>query len=411
MIKRFNHKKIVASLKKREITILIGARQVGKTTMLKKIQQDLIKDNKRVLYLNMDVERDAAFFESQQRLLSKIRLEFGDNVGYVFVDEIQQKEDAGRFLKGLYDMDLPYKFVVTGSGSLELKEMVGEALTGRKHTLLMNAVSFEEFVDYRTNYKYSDRLSLFFETDTTGTALYLGEYLNFGGYPKVVSTPAIQERIDIMNEIFSSYVMKDISILLGVRSSDKFVKMISLLAVQCGEILNYSQLANDVGVSTETIKNYLWYAQQTFMIRLAKPFFTNRKKELTKSPVVYFNDVGMLNFARGRYDAGSNQGFVFQNFVFNILYEKYASVFTPVNHWRTKDKAEVDFVIHKEGKTIPVEVKYSHLKNDNLSRSFRSFLSDYQPEEACIVNLSLDTVKFIDNTKVMFIPYWKLFDL
>jgi len=409
MIKRYNYDLILDSLKKKEIGILIGARQVGKTTLLQEILKNLSHANQQVLYFNLDIENDARFFDSQQKLLSRIQLEFGNNPAYIFIDEIQQKQDAGRFLKGLYDMNLPYKFLVTGSGSLELKEKVGEALTGRKQLINMDTVNFKEFVDYKCNYKYSNRLEAFFTLETEKTQSFLNEYLVYGGYPKIVTSKVISDKKDIMNEVFSSYLSKDISYLLGVRSTDKFVKMIKLLAVQSGGLLNYSQLASDTGVSVDTLKNYLWYAEQTFIISIIKPYFTNAKKELTKSPIVYFNDIGMLNFATGRMGQIENiNGFVFQNFVFNLLRQKYQSPTTPINHWRTKDKAEVDFIIHSEGEIIPIEVKFSDLRKVSVSRSFRSFLKKYQPKRAMIVNLSLKENIIIENTEVQFMPYWEL---
>ena len=106
-------------LQRKEITLLIGPRQAGKTTLMKQLQQELLSRKAAVLYLNMDIESDALYLQSQQTLLNKMRLELGDG-GYVFIDEIQRKEDAGLFFKGLYDMDLPYKFVLSGSGSIEL---------------------------------------------------------------------------------------------------------------------------------------------------------------------------------------------------------------------------------------------------------------------------------------------------
>lgn len=409
MIKRYNYNLILDSLDKKEISILIGARQVGKTTLLQEILKDLSRDSKQVLYFNLDIESDASYFDSQQKLLSRIQLEFGNKPAYIFIDEIQQKQDAGRFLKGLYDMDLPYKFIVTGSGSLELKEKVGEALTGRKQLINMDTVNFKEFVDYKCNYKYSNRLEAFFTLEIEKTQSFLNEYLIYGGYPKIITSPDISDKKDIMNEVFTSYLSKDISYLLGVRSTDKFVKMIKLLAVQSGGILNYSQLASDTGVSVDTLKNYLWYAEQTFIISIIKPYFTNAKKELTKSPVVYFNDIGMLNFSIGRMSQIENiNGFVFQNFVFNLLRQKYNSPTTPINHWRTKDKAEVDFIVHSEGEIIPVEVKYSNLKKNSISRSFGNFVNKYQPKKALIVNLGLKESIYLNKTEIKFIPYWEL---
>ena len=412
MIKRENYNKILQSIKKEEITILVGARQVGKTTLLSQLFSDLTGKGDNVLYLNMDIEDDAAQLDSQQNLINRIRLEFGEEAGFVCIDEIQQKEEAGRFLKGIYDMKTPYKLVVSGSGSLELKEKIGEALTGRKQLIILNPVNFREFCDYKTDYKYSQRLALYFSVEKEKSAVLLNEYLHFGGYPKVVINSDAKMKIETMNEVFTSYITKDISWLIGVRSPDKFVKMLKLLAAQSGGILNYSQLASDAGVSLSTLKNYLWYAEETFVITTVNPFFTNPKKELTKSPVIYFNDLGMLNYLLGNYtQVNKVSGFVFQNFVFNLLKSKYQNPTSPINHWRTKDKAEVDFVVHQNEERIPVEVKFSELKNTNISRSFRSYLSKYSPEKALIVNLELDDIVKIEKTTVHFIPYWKLLNL
>ena len=404
MISRNLKDKILESLKLKEITVLIGARQVGKTTLLKEIIGEL--DN--VLYFNLDIEQDSVHFESQEIFLQKVELEVGKENGYIFIDEIQQKEDAGRFLKGLYDMDLPYKFVVTGSGSIELKEKISEALTGRKYMIEMSTVSFEEFVNYKTKYKYKKRLDVFFDVEKEQTKLLLEEYLNFGGYPAVVTEETILRKKEVMNEIFVSYLTKDISFLLGVKYPDKFVKMIQLLAVQSGSILNYSQLSQDVGVRLETLKTYLWYAEQTFIISTVRPYFTNAKKEITKSPNIYFNDLGMCNFSKSNFNADGNDGMVFQNFVYTILKGKYERGLSKVNHWRTKDKAEVDFVVHTESGITPIEVKFSELKSAKVTRSFRSFIKKYSPKIAYVVNLTLDETLMIEDTEVVFIPYWKL---
>ncbi len=410
MIKREIEKRLNESLKNKEITILIGPRQIGKTTVLQKIETEFRRKGAQVLFFNLDIESDAKFFESQETLLNRIQLEFGTNEGYVFIDEIQQKENAGRFMKGLYDMNLPYKFVVTGSGSLELKEKIGEALTGRKELIEMRPISFFEFVDYRTQYRYTNRLIQYCQLEQDKLELFLNEYITFGGYPKVVISDSIQRKKEVMNEIFTSYIMKDITALLRVRTPDKFTKMIQLLAVLDGQLLNYSQLALEVGVSLDTLKNYLWYAQQTFVIELVKPYFTNAKKELTKSPTIYFHDLGMCNFGRGRYGQPSakSEGFLFQNFVFQLLMKKNTSQAQKVHYWRTKDKAEVDFVIYSEGENLPVEVKFSKLKQKTLSRSFRSFINKYQPTKAFVINLSLDSQVKIGKTTVEFTPYWKL---
>jgi len=131
-IKRELFGEIKAHINNKEISIIVGPRQVGKTTLMKELVLYIQKIGGKTVFLNLDYEMDKVHLEAQDGLISKLRLEFGINRGYVFIDEIQRKKNAGLFLKGLYDMDLPYKFIVSGSGSLELKESIHESLAGRK---------------------------------------------------------------------------------------------------------------------------------------------------------------------------------------------------------------------------------------------------------------------------------------
>src|SRR3990170_7883000 len=189
MIKR----KIIPELRKHleqpEITVIIGPRQAGKTTVMRRIFQELRERQKKAIWLNLDIEDDARHLSSQSALIRKIELEFGKQAGFVFIDEIQRKGDSGVFLKGIYDMGLPYKFIVSGSGSMELKERVRESLAGRKRIFELLTISFEEFVDYRTEYRYQDRLREFFSVEPEKMEALAEEYLQFGGYPRVILAP------------------------------------------------------------------------------------------------------------------------------------------------------------------------------------------------------------------------------
>lgn len=127
------------------MTLVVGARQVGKTTLLLYVRDQLQAQGKKTLFLNLDFESDYFYLESQERLLQKIKLEFGNDGGFVFLDEIQRKENAGLFLKSLYDMDVPYKFIVSGSGSMELEEKIHESLAGRKRLFELSTISLWEF--------------------------------------------------------------------------------------------------------------------------------------------------------------------------------------------------------------------------------------------------------------------------
>jgi len=325
---------------------------VGKTTLMNEAKKFLDEQNKKTLYFNLDFEADFFYFGSHEKLIQKIELELGDNKGFVFIDEIQRKENAGLFLKGLFDRSERYKFIVSGSGSVELKEKTHESLTGRKRIFL------------------------------------------------------------IINEIFDSYLKKDIVYLLRVDRPDTFIKLIRLLAHYCGSIINYSKLASDVGISVPTLKKYLWFAENTFIIKTVHPYFKNKRKEITKSPTIYFNDLGLKNFALNQFGneaAIINSGYLFQNLIFKILNEILNNQFYSIHYWRTSDQAEVDFIIDTGDQIIPCEVKFSQLKTDRVSRSYRNFINAYQPKKGYIVNLNYENEIRINNTTIKFIPFYKLY--
>ena len=394
-----------------EISVIIGPRQVGKTTLMKQVYRHIQKQGRSGLYLNLDIESDKRHFESQNHLLRKIKLELGQTQGVIFIDEIQRKENAGLFLKGLYDMDLPYKFIVSGSGSLELKEQIHESLSGRKRLFQLNPVSLTEFVDYRTDYKYSGQIVDFFETEMQTGLMLLNEYMNFGGYPRVITGEPLNERRLIIEEIFTTYLEKDIVYLLGVSKPFLFSQVIRLVAAQTGRLMNYSKLAAQTGLSVSTLKKYLWYAEKTFIIHFVTPYFKNVHKELVKSSVPYFIDLGLRNFALGLFGQETymgDMGFRFQNLIANVLNEKIANRGWRLQFWRTTDKAEVDFVINKIHETLPVEVKYSVLKKPLVRRSLRNFIEKYNPSRAWVINLNLSETLIIKKTKVRFVPYYEL---
>ncbi|MAT54767.1 MAG: ATPase [Saprospirales bacterium] len=410
-IKRHLLPKLREHLSQKEITLLVGARQVGKTTLLQQLRSELDNAGARTLFFNLDVEADAAHFGSQQRFLAKVSLETGGERSYIFIDEIQRKENAGLFLKGIYDLGLPHKLVVSGSGSLELKEKIHESLAGRKRIFELYPVSFAEFLNYRTGYRYEGRLSMWMESEPEQSRILLLEYLNFGGYPRVVvAGPASEKRL-ILQELYNSYLEKDLATLLRLEKTQAFTLLFRLLADRIGQSLNYSGLSRETALSQPTVKQYIWYAEKTFMIELLPPFFRNAGKELTKSPQVYFNDLGMRNSAlglAGRLDNLATMGMLFQNFIFHNLRSLAEKEFLPLRFWRTKDQAEVDFVFDKTNDTLPVEVKCIDLSAPVVPKSLRSFINSYQPREAWMVNLSLEEEVQVNGTLVRFIPWWKL---
>jgi len=411
MIKRKLLNNLIDHLSKKEITMIVGPRQAGKTTVMQLMMGEVKKKRQKALFLNLDFDEERQFFSSQLKLLKKIELEIGKKGGFVFIDEIQRLDDAGLFLKGLYDRNLPYKFIVSGSGSVELKEKIHESLAGRKQIFELSTLSFEEFVNYKTNYRYQEKLNLLFELEPEKTDVFLEEYLNLGGYPRVVIAENLTEKRMVIDEIYQSYIMRDIGYLLQVQKIDSYSKLIRALAAQIGNSVSYNELAKTVGISLPTVSNYLWYGEKTFILRKLTPFFSNPRKEITKSPLYYFYDLGFRNYALGLFGQLSRKddyGFIFENMVLNIILDNIRYTGATVHYWRTKDGAEVDFVINYGDRLLPIEVKYKRLEKPYISRSFNNFIVKYKPSDAILVNLSLEIEENIGDTRVNYIPFYRL---
>lgn len=407
-IKRTLKESLQNHMSRKEITLLIGPRQAGKTSLLKEIANDLREKGEPILFYNLDIERDRTHFTGQENFIDLLKAITGGQKHFVFIDEIQRLENAGLFLKGLYDRDLPHKLIVTGSGSLELKEKIAESLVGRKRSFYLYTVSPAEYAAYYTDYQFQDRIGDVLHYDKLLAGKILRDYLKFGGYPAVITEETETEKLRTLAEIYEGYIERDIKALLALEKSSAFVMLLRLMANRSGYPVNYSDLSKQVQLNFETVKKYLWYSEKTFITATSSPFFTNKDKEIVKAPVYYFLDVGLRNFLRGIYEDPSDRGMRFQTMVYRLLEEKFRHTSASTHFWQTKSKAEVDFVVNRGADLLPVEVKATAMERPKVSRSYRSFLERYTPKEGWIVNSSLRDEIQIDKTLVRFIPWYDL---
>ena len=409
-IQRDSIERITKHLDSQEITLLVGPRQAGKTTIMLHIKKQLEKQGAKTLHLNIDRDDHRKYFNSQTDLVNYITLYFGPEKGYLFIDEIQRLDNAGLFLKGIYDRNLPYKIIVSGSGSLELKEKIHESLAGRKRIFEIPTITFSEFINFKTNYQFANRINEFFQYDKTLPETLLQEYLYFGGYPKVVLANTIEEKKSIIKEIYDSYVEKDIQNLINIGKTENFINLVSLMASQIGQLVNRTELGRTLKIDRETLKIYLWYLEKTFIIKRINPFYSNIRKELTKMPVYYFTDIGLRNYNRNQFilPPDKTDGMLFQNFIFLLLKESKIFQNSKINYWRSKDGAEVDFIIHHGSDITPLEVKNTSLKSMELNQSIHSYISLYKPRKLYLINKTLDKEFTINNCKILAIPFYKL---
>lgn len=415
-IPRLIYFQLLQHLDKPEISLLLGPRQAGKTTIIKKIQQVLEQKNQPTVLLNLDIIEDRYFFASQHILLDFIEKKTGKRKAYVFIDEISRLENAGLFLKGLYDLRTSHKFVVTGSGSLELKEDVIEPLTGRKKIFYCFPLSFTEFAAYRLEVLNEDsnqdqvygQVTKILTIQPLRRQRIISEYINFGGYPRVVLATTELEKTEVLREIYSSYLEKDIGLLLNVEKEYAFENLVKIMAGQVGNLINRAELSSTLGLAEKTIERYLYLLEKTFVINLVRPFYRSIRKELVKSPKIYFVDPGFMYIAQGILPTMQPKltGSVFENACFLRLRE--LDLIKPPQFWRTKSGAEVDFVIisPKNGKPIPIEVKTS--PKGTLGKSLISFIKNYQPEEGFVYFQSgsgKGGARVYEKTTIHFIPY------
>jgi len=409
-IKRTSIEGITKHLESKEITMLVGPRQAGKTTIMLRIKEALDKQGAKTLHLNIDWDDHRKYFNSQTDLVNYLNLYFGTKKGYLFIDEIQRLDNAGLFLKGIYDRNLPYKMIVSGSGSLELKEKIHESLAGRKRIFEITTITFAEFINFKTNYQFKNKIYDFFKFDKTLPETLLQEYLYFGGYPKVVLANSLEEKINIIKEIYNIYVEKDIQNLIHIEKTENFIHLVSVLSSQIGQLVNRTELSQTLNIDRETLKTYLWYLEKTFIINRINPFFSNIRKELTKMPLFYFTDIGLRNYNQNQFIAPPDKtdGFLFQNFIYQLLKESKMFNNSKINYWRTKDGAEIDFIVHLGNDIIPIEVKNSSLNNIELSQSIHSYIASYKPKKLYLINKTFDNVFISNGCEIITIPYYKL---
>lgn len=359
--------KIKPWLGKEKILIIKGARQVGKTYLLKEIKKDLEKSGKRVAYLLADEIDNNPILKTSASL--ELYLEqyfnFPDEFIYLMIDEFQAIEEAGLLLKNIFDKHKnKIQLIVSGSSALEINKN-SEYLTGRAIHFNVDRINFKEYFDFRegTNTKRHGladlkELEMFFETFKPKLELSIGEYLSYGGYPEVLTTQGVEEKETVLKSIIKTYIDKDIINQLNVENVTGFNNLIKILAGQIGQLVNSQELSNTANLSINTLKKYLEILAGTYIIDLVTPYFKNIRSEISKMPKVYVLDAGIRNYLLRSFETRlDGQGEVIENFVYNTLLVQYNKEY--IHFYRTSGGAEIDFVIEdKNNKLMLCEVKY-----------------------------------------------------
>jgi len=356
--------KLLQHINKKEFTIITGARQTGKSTLLRQLDEHCRKADMPTVFLNL--ENKAVLNDLNESPLNLLSfLPETEKKLVVFIDEIQYLSDPSNFLKLIYDeYATKLKIVATGSSAFYMDRNFTDSLAGRKRIFWLSPCTFDEYLALRNK---EDLLQEIIEIQRNKHYKSLKieflrqEYENFilfGGYPAVITEMDRKEKIARLTEIRDSFLKRDI-LEAGVQNEMAFYTLFRLLASQTGNLLNINELSLTLRIANETVSNYLYVLQKCFHIELVKPFYRNLRKELTKMPKVYLYDSGMRNSLMNNFQPIGeriDKGMIWENAVFALLCQKYNS--DDIHFWRTADGNEVDFVLSNVETPQAIECKF-----------------------------------------------------
>ena len=404
-IKREIFDEVSQHLKKSEMTLITGSRQVGKTTLIEQLKDFLIKKGikeEMIFSFNLDIIQDWESLEDQTEFIKFLKDRSAKGKIYVFIDEAQKVPEAGRFFKGVFDSKLNVKLILTGSASFELKSKLKESLAGRKMLFNMTPFTFFEFLMAKDVYLAENINSDLGKIDKKKIIAYYEEYLNYGAYPRVVLSETVEEKINILKEIYSSYIEKDILGFLAIKNKTAFSRLVKLLSGQIGQLVNINELAVNLGIDRQTVERYILTLEQTFVVKKIDPFFINPRQEIIKMGKIYFLDLGIRNLVLENFNNindRTDKGSILENAVFNHLSSSMRNSIGKIRFWRMKQGSEVDFVIEKNNKIIAIETKYN-FKKDTPPVSLNNFMKKFKNNKGAIINLSKERTIDLDNKKI-----------
>lgn len=388
-VERTIEKSIRKYIARREIVAVIGPRQVGKTTLIENIVKDFDNVNKITLD---DVEARTLMDNNMKAFVEK----YVKGYDYLFIDEIQYSERSGDVLKYIYDTE-KVKVFISGSSASEISIKSLQKLVGRVFIYYLFPFSFEEYLSY----KDKRALNILKQGNTLGLDsldVYFKEFAIYGGYPEVVLARDKEEKELVLKNIYNTYFLKEIRNVLGITEDNKVVKVLKALALQLGGEVNYEEIASMVFAKNYEVKEYLEILEKTFIVSKAVNYHREKRKELKKTPKVYFVDNGLRNMVVGNFSYERQDiSKLYENFVASEIVKKGFEL----KYWRTKSGAEIDFVLEKGEVLIPVEVK-TRLSSKSLSKGFVSFLKDYNPSKSFVLSENLDDFRTIGEESVYF---------
>ena len=338
-----------------KVLILLGARRVGKTQLIKKYLEQLAPQS--YLQLNGEDINDSNLL--QERSVSNYTRLLA-NVDLLVIDEAQNIPEIGAILKLIVDSIQGIKVIAKGSSMFDLSNNLGEPLVGRKNTLYLYPLAQMEFTEFE-NYKQ--------------TTENLEQRLLFGGYPELEQYPDWEDKKEYLFEIINAYLLKDILVFEGIKNSDKIYDLLRLIAFQVGKEVSLQELGNQLQLSKNTVEKYLDLLTKVFILFKVEGFSRNLRKEITKSSRWYFYDNGIRNAIVNnfsRLDQRTDTGDLWENYLAaeRVKKQQYHKIRAKNYFWRTYDQQEMDWLEEQGEALAGFEFKWSEKKKAKVPAAF-----------------------------------------
>lgn len=383
--------KIKSRIEKNQIFILIGARQVGKTSIMLMLEKDLFDDNSAILFYDCEKIEYREIFSNYDTALAFIKGQTGDidNKIFLFLDEFQKVPNIGNTLKLIADHNKNITTIASGSSSLEIKTQLQESLVGRKRVIEIFPLCFQEFLSFISHKEQNAFAEYVQDPKWPIYKLYeqaFKEYIIYGGLPRIAKEPLFEEKINELNEIYSSYLQKDIKSYIKEEKVVSFNKLLRLLAAQIGNLVSIDELAVISGLKRKEVEEFLYILEQTYIIFLLPPLHKNLRKEISKMKKIYFYDTGLRNIILNNFsdiDVRVDGGALFENVLIAEMIKQKRST-DLLYFWQTQQGTEVDLIIKRGEELIPIEIK-KRLSSLKKLRGLKSFCELYKIDYAYVV--------------------------
>ncbi len=359
MIKRKIESIINKNVNTGKAIIIIGARQTGKTTLLR----TMFDDQAHVLWLNADEPDTRTMFENANSTRLK---HIFHNYKTVIVDEAQRIKNVGLKFKLITDEIPSIQLIASGSSAFELANKVNEPLTGRKFEYHLYPFSFEEMVEHH---------------GFTEENKMLPHRLVYGYYPEIVTSTGREK--ELLHQLTDSYLYKDILMWERIQKPGKLLKLLQALAYQLGNEISYNELGILLNLDHGTVEKYIQLLEKTFIIFRLGAYKRNLRKELSRGKKIYFYDNGVRNALIANFsliEQRNDVGALWENFLISerMKYAHYNGIWQNIYFWRTRDQQEIDFIEERDGKLFAYEFKWNQKKKPRLSKTFERAYPEHE---------------------------------